>query len=139
MPIFRSPVIRSRSPPCGRLPWLDLPAELLPHPVQPTRRYPSLLLSHTERTSVCETTVWPVRADAPRGSYAGLLVHHTARAMPAISDVRPLLPVPVLAPREAPGTPASYPCRLRTVCRACAYCSPSLTASLNLRGNSHGE
>jgi len=29
--------------------------------------------------------------------------------MPALSDARPLLPVPILAPREASGTPASCP------------------------------
>ena len=86
-----------------------------------------------------ETTVWPVRADAPRGSCAGLRVHHIARAMPALSDACPLLPVPVLAPREAPGTPVSCLRRLRTACRACACCSPYPTASLNLRGISHGE
>jgi hypothetical protein len=36
-------------------------------------------------------------------------MHHVARVMPALADACHLLPPPVLAPREALGTPLSCP------------------------------
>ena len=56
-----------------------------------------------------ETTVGPVRAEALRGAYGERSRHDTTRVMPALADVCPLLPMPVLAPREVPETPTSCP------------------------------